>query len=183
MVEALGDVAGHLDVLLLVLADGHEVRVVDQDVGGLEHRVGEEAVVTRLSRRHLVLVRVAALEEPHRRHRREHPGELGDLGDVRLAEQHRPLGIEAAGQVVEGDGVGVGPPGGAVAHAVHRVVIRDEQQHLVGFLQLHELAQRPEVVADVQEVAGGLHPRQDALAALRTRFGSAHVRPARSVST
>ena len=39
-VELERDVAGQLDMLLLVLADGDMRRLVEQDVGGLEHRVG-----------------------------------------------------------------------------------------------------------------------------------------------
>ena len=41
-VEALGDVAGQLEVLALVVADRHLVGVVEEDVGGLERRVGEQ---------------------------------------------------------------------------------------------------------------------------------------------
>ena len=43
-VEAAGDLAGELDVGDLVLADGDEVGLVEEDVGGLEERVAEEAV-------------------------------------------------------------------------------------------------------------------------------------------
>ena len=43
LVEAGGDVAGDLDVLALVVADRHLVGVVEQDVGGHQRRVGEQA--------------------------------------------------------------------------------------------------------------------------------------------
>src|SRR3546814_8250529 len=42
-VELLGDVAGQFQVLLLVLADRHMGRLVDQDVGGHEVRIDVEA--------------------------------------------------------------------------------------------------------------------------------------------
>ena len=42
-VEALGEVAGELDVLLLVVADRHDIGLVEQDVGRHQHRVGEQA--------------------------------------------------------------------------------------------------------------------------------------------
>ena len=38
-VEALGDVAGQLEVLRLVLADGHDAGLVEQDVGGHQHGI------------------------------------------------------------------------------------------------------------------------------------------------
>ena len=46
-VELDRDVAGQLDMLLLVLADRDVGRVVEQDVGRLEHRIGEQADATR----------------------------------------------------------------------------------------------------------------------------------------
>ena len=42
-VEPDGEVAGELEVLALVLTHRHLVGLVDQDVGGLQHRVGEQA--------------------------------------------------------------------------------------------------------------------------------------------
>ena len=42
-VEAVGEVAGQLEVLALVLADGYLVGLVEEDVGRLQHRVGEQA--------------------------------------------------------------------------------------------------------------------------------------------
>ena len=51
VVEALREVAGQLEVLALVLADGHVVRAVEQDVGRLEDRVGEQARRWRRPRR------------------------------------------------------------------------------------------------------------------------------------
>ena len=49
MVEPLGDVAGDLDVLALVVADRHLVGVVEQDVGRLQGRVGEQAAGDELA--------------------------------------------------------------------------------------------------------------------------------------
>jgi hypothetical protein len=42
VVEADRDVAGDLDVLALVVADRHLLGVVEQDVGRLQRRVGEQ---------------------------------------------------------------------------------------------------------------------------------------------
>ena len=43
VVEPLGQVAGQLEVLALVLADRDLVGLVEQDVRGLQDRVGEQA--------------------------------------------------------------------------------------------------------------------------------------------
>ena len=44
VVEPLGDVAGNFEVLFLVLADRDEIAAIDEDIGGLEDRIGEKAV-------------------------------------------------------------------------------------------------------------------------------------------
>ena len=48
VVEADRDVARELDVLALVVADGHLVGVVEEDVGGHQHRVVEQPDAHRL---------------------------------------------------------------------------------------------------------------------------------------
>ena len=47
IVEFDRDVSGDFEVLLLILADRHQIALVDQDVRGHQHRIGEEAVVRR----------------------------------------------------------------------------------------------------------------------------------------
>ena len=89
-VEPLGDVAGDLQVLLLVLADGHQVGVVEQDVGRLKHRVGEEPVLGGEPLLDLVLVAHALLQPAHRGHGGEQPGQLGRFRNIGLNEQRRP---------------------------------------------------------------------------------------------
>jgi len=42
VVEALRDVARELEVLALVVADRHEIGLVEQDVAGHQHGIGEE---------------------------------------------------------------------------------------------------------------------------------------------
>ena len=48
VVEPDGQVAGQLEVLALVVADGHPLGVVGEDVGGHEHRVVEQPDAHRL---------------------------------------------------------------------------------------------------------------------------------------
>ena len=66
-VEALRDVARELQVLPLILADGHAIGEVEEDVGGLQHGVGEEPDGDRLAAGGLLLERDHALELAHRR--------------------------------------------------------------------------------------------------------------------
>ena len=48
IIEFLRNVAGDFEMLLLVLAHGNEVRIVEQDISGHEDRISEKAVVARV---------------------------------------------------------------------------------------------------------------------------------------
>ncbi len=87
MVEADGQVPGELEVLALVVTDGHLVGVVDQDVRGHQGRVGEQAGAHALSAFALLLelVHPAQLAEAHGA--LHQPGQLAVLVDVTLHEQ------------------------------------------------------------------------------------------------
>ncbi len=157
-IELRRDVARHLEVLLLIASDGDLVRVVDEDVGGHEHRVREEACIGREPFRDLVLVGRRALEEPHRRDGEENPEELGDLGNVGLAkERHvRVRWIEAEREVVERDVARQLAELVGVTHGGQRVEVRDEDEALVARrLKLEKLRNRAEVIAEV-DLARGL---------------------------
>jgi hypothetical protein len=149
-VELGGDVPRDLQVLELILPHGHDVAAVEQDVGGHEHRVREQTHVGRNAVGGLVLERVRALEQAHRRDGREVPKELGDLGNVRLPEQRRDARIEPEREVVEGHVAGVLAHHVGAADGGERVVVRDEEERLALVLQVEELLQRAEVVADVK---------------------------------
>ena len=47
VVEPLGELPGELEVLALVVAHGHQVGVVQQDVRGHQDRVGEQPAADR----------------------------------------------------------------------------------------------------------------------------------------
>ena len=86
-------------MLLLILADGNRVRLVDEDVGSHEHGVGEEPGADRfLAVPGLVLELRHPLQPAHGGHAGEQPGELGVLGDVRLHEQDAALRVDAGRQ-------------------------------------------------------------------------------------
>ena len=85
-------------MLLLVLADRHMGRAIDQDVGGHQRRIGEQAdrdVLAILAGLFLELRH--AVEPAHAGDAIEHPGELGVLGDLALVEDDVLLRIDAAG--------------------------------------------------------------------------------------
>ena len=96
-VPTLGQVAGELQVLALVVADRHEVGLVQQDVGRHQHRVGEQARAGRIPRRplpDLVLELGHAGKLAHAGGALEEPGQLGMLMDVALDEQRATLRVQ-----------------------------------------------------------------------------------------
>ena len=157
MVEADRDVAGDLDVLPLVFAHRHLVGVVQQDVGCLQRRVGEEPggdeLCFTLGRLVLELGHAAELAEADGA--LHHPGQLAVLGHVALHEDGGHIGVEAdgeqhRGQFHRGRAERVGAFGDG-----ERVQIDDAVEGVVLVLSRHPVAQRTQVVAEVH-FAGGL---------------------------
>ena len=90
-------------MLLLVLADRHVGRAIDQNVGGHQARIGVKAdrcVLAVLAG--LLLELRHAVEPAHAGDAIEHPGELGVLGDLALVEDDVLLRIDAAGDESRG---------------------------------------------------------------------------------
>ena len=83
----------------LVLAHGHQRRLVDDDVGGLEDRVGEQTVVDVIGLEPLLLlVGRRPLEPADRRDRHQQPGQLGVFRAMALDEQRAAIRIQAQRQ-------------------------------------------------------------------------------------
>ena len=167
VIEASSDLARDLHVRDLILADGHEGRTVQQDVGALQQRVTEKAVgreILVLELLLLILVGRHALEPGERCDHRQQQVQLSVLGYVRLHEQRRHARIESSGEPVDHDLAdrllqtrGVLVPGG------QRVPVGNEEKALVLILQLDPVTQSTVIVAQMQR-AGGSHARQHALA-------------------
>ena len=103
-VEPLRDVARQLEVLALVLADRHQLGVVGQHVGGLQHRVGEQADgggVAALPRR-LVLELRHPRRLPEAGEAAQHPGQLGVGGHLALHEDGAAGRVDTQRQVLRG---------------------------------------------------------------------------------
>jgi hypothetical protein len=167
LVEPLRHVAHQLHVLALVVAHRHLVGAVGQDVGGHQHRIGEEVGGDEVAlARRLLLELVHAVEVAVRGDRADVPRQLGVLGHVALADEDAPLGLQAGRQQ---DRRGVVH---ALAHLLrlprhgHRVEVDDaEDRDVAGvrraLLPFHVLDDRPDVVAEVLP-ARGLDPTEDA---------------------
>src|SRR5437762_930884 len=165
VVEAPRGFAAELHVRHLVLAHRHVGGAVHQDVGALQQRVAEEAVgpeILLLQLLLLILVTGYALEPPERCDHRQEQVQLRVLGHVRLDEQRRDPGIEAGRQPVDEHLVHVLLQlRGLVVAGREHVPVGHEEEALVLVLQLHPVAQRAVIVAEVQP-PGGSHARQDA---------------------
>ena len=161
-VERAGDVAGELQMLLLVLADRHVGRLVDQDVGRHQHRVGEQA-----DRRVLAVLAGLLLElghpvEPaHLADAAQHPGELGVRRDVALHEQDRALRVDAGGEQGGGRLAGVAAQLVGVLQRGQGVLVDQAVEAVIGRLQPHPMPDRAQIVAQV-DAGGRLDAGKDA---------------------
>ena len=100
VVEAVGNVPADLHMLLLVLPHRDEIRLVEQDIGGHQAGVGEEAgvdVVGVLGR--LVLELGHAGELPEHGVAIQHPAQLRVGGHMALDEDRVLLRVQAAGDI------------------------------------------------------------------------------------
>jgi segregation and condensation protein A len=176
VVEANCGVAGDLDVLSLILADRDVIGVVEEDVGGLEGRVGEQPTADEV----LLALGRLVFELGHPRqfavaHGALHdPAELIVFEHMALGEDGRHVGVEADGEQHRSGAQGrsthltrfVGDREGMeVDHSVERIGT---------VLTVDPIAQCSEVVAEVQ-VAGGLDTRQHSWLRPRCRNGGRSV--------
>ena len=131
-IERPDDLARQLQVGGLVLADRHERGLVDDDVGRLQDRVGQQPVIDVVGLVGLLLlVRRGPLQPAHRRDRAQQPGELGVLRPVALDEQRAALRVEAEGQQRGGHLARPRPQEDGVVRARQRVVVDDAVDRLV----------------------------------------------------
>ena len=169
VVELGRDVAGELDVLLLVLAHRHVGGVVEQDVGRHQRRIGESpseefsGFLPALS-----LNWVIRFSQPMPGDAVEDPGELGVRRHLGLVEEDRALRVEAAGDV------GRGQLAGGLAQLLRvlpdgdRVQVDDAVDRLMAVLHRAQAAERAEIVAE-RQVARRLDAGKDAGAELGAR--------------
>ena len=161
VVEANGKVASHFEVLQLVLAHGHIVRLVLQDVGCHEHGVGEQAgvdVVGVLAC--LVLEGDGLLQLAQIGMHIEQGVELAGLRHVALHIDHALLRVHAGSQIFGQDAADIGIEGRRVGSGGQRVIIGYEITAIVVVLHFDKVAKGTIVVSEVQ-VPGGADATQD----------------------
>ena len=161
IVEFLSDVAGQFQMLFLILAHRNVGRPVGQNIRGHQNRIGVQpngSLFAVLSGLLLELRHPAQPADP--RHAVEDPGQLGVLGNLALIEHDMFLGIDTAGKKCRShfpDGL---REFGRILPERNRMQINDAVDAVVVPLQSHKLADRSEIVSQMQ-VAGRLHPRKD----------------------
>ena len=160
VVEADRDVARELDVLALVVAHGHLVGVVGEDVGRLQDRIVEHPDAHRLLAGGLLLELGHPAQLAERGDAVQYPGELGVGRHVALDEECAAGRVEPGGE--EDRGRTAGPVGEAGRVVGHRdgVQVDDAVDRVVVVLSLHPMAHGPQVVAEMH-LAGRLDARED----------------------
>ena len=164
VVEAARDLARHLDVRHLILADRHERRAIQQNVRRHQHRIAEEAVSGQILLAQLLdllLVGRHAFEPAERRAHAEQQRQLRVLGHAALDEERRLRRIDARRQPVDEHlpDVFLDDLGRLVVRRERVPVDHREEARIFG-LQPHPVFQHAVIVAEVQR-PGGPHAGED----------------------
>ncbi len=134
----------------LVLAYGHERRLGQGDVRGLQDGVGEQAVIDVLGLvLALLLVCRSALEPADGRHGVEHPAQLGHFRPIRLDEDGAALRVQAEGDQRGGHLERLPAQHFGIVNVRQRVEVDDAVDRLVAVLQGDVIADRAQIVAEV----------------------------------
>ncbi len=161
IVEFLRDVARQFEVLLLVFADRHMGRAVNQNVGRHQCRIGVETnrgILAILAGFFLELRH--AIEPAEAGDAIEDPGELGVLRDLALVEHDVLPGIDPAGDESCGDLADGLRQLGRILPDRDRMQVDDAIDAVIAVLQLDEALDGAEIIAEMQ-VAGRLHAGKD----------------------
>ncbi len=155
VVEFLRDVARQFEVLLLVLAHGNVRGAIEQNVGRHQHRIivkPHRGVLAVLASLFLELGHAVEPADP--RHAIEDPRQFRVSGNLALVEDNMLLRIDAGGDEGRGHFTGIARELGRTAPHLHRLRQRMHVDHaietVVGLLQLHEVDDRAEVIAEMQ---------------------------------
>ena len=174
LVEAAGDLAGLLDVRQLILADGHDVALAEQDVARLVHGIGEQKAGERVAGSLLLgLHRGVALKLGLGAQGKERKHELVERRHLRVGEDDGLLRIDTAGQVVDDHVVDVVLDVGRGVTVGDDLVVGDD--HAGGdakVLQRHALADGAEVMAQMQPARGAVAREHAVFAGVDGKVGA-----------
>ena len=159
-VEFRGDIACDFKMLSLVLSDGHEIGLVEQDVGGHQNGVGEEGMGRFFSVGELVFVGVCQLEPRDRLYDAKEPGQFLDFRDIALAEEDGFFRIETEGEKIKGHIHRVLAQKGCICNGGEGMIVRDENIGFALLLKLDALLHHAEVVAEMK-LSGRLYAREN----------------------
>src|SRR5207253_11143543 len=148
------EIAGNLDVLFLILADWHDVAVVDQNVGRHQDGISEKPRGSTHAARNFVLVGMGALEQSHWRDGGQDPGELCNLRHVALHEEGGALRIETAGEKIDGHAPAVFSQQRWILQAGESVIIGDKIKGFAFGLESNRRPHHAEIIPDVENAAG-----------------------------
>ena len=102
MVEATHDLARQLQVRELVATDGDLVRLVERDIGRLQHGVADQAVVDVVGLLpHLLLEGRHSQQPAVRHHHAQHQVQLGHLRHMALHVEDRPFRVDPGREQIE----------------------------------------------------------------------------------
>ena len=147
-------------MLRLVVTDGHDAGLVEQDVGGHQDGVLQQAVAHGFLLGGLGLILGHALQPADGGYAGEHPGQLGMRRDGGLHHDGAGLGVDARGQVERGDLADLGAQLGGRLVKRNGVQVDDAENALVIVLDSHPVFERPQIISDVQ-ISGRLHAGKD----------------------
>jgi len=153
-----GHVLRHLNVLLLILANGYQGAPINENIGGHQHGIGEEAHGGFQAPCHLILVAVGPLQQALAHRAGQKPRQLSDLGNVRLAEEGHPRRIQPERQILQGHIVHQGTQTVCVMDGGQAVKIGNKEEGLLWsrhrMLQLKVLGDGSKIVAKMEGSAG-----------------------------
>ena len=149
-VEPLGDVPRKLDVLPLVVPHRHLVGVVEDDVGGHQHRVVEQAGRHALVPGRLVLELGHPLQPAHGRDAVQQPAPLGVCLHVALDEQRATVRAQPCRQQHRRHRARPAPQHVGVLRHRDGVQVDDTEKILLLVLPLGPALHRAQVVAQVK---------------------------------
>jgi len=160
-VYALRDVAGQLNMLLLILAHGHQMGLIEKNIRRLKAWVPVKPKgCLFLILASLVLELGHTVEPSHGRFAPQHPTKLGVSRYMGLDKEDTFLGIKATGKISCGNLKGLIFKKGRVLEDGDGVHVNDAVKAVVVLLQMYPVPQRAKIVAKGKRPSG-LHARKN----------------------